>query len=196
MKALSGEPIMSNIKHNLIRIGDLENYEGPLLVLFKHITNNRLYIMDWVDRDHTTNRWLIYQCYPSLLKKYLVGTISHFQLFSSANFYFSVDIDINLNWTNLQKLSKENIPADYFPSEDSFFDETDCPEYKKLQHFIQNEFFSKENYIRFELWNTAKLLVSYNLSPDLTTYLTKVELHKGGINTRKYKIYKEQIFVN
>jgi len=45
----------------LIRIGDIVNFEGPLMTLYQDQKYFDLYIFDWVDRDDTTNRWLAYQ---------------------------------------------------------------------------------------------------------------------------------------
>jgi hypothetical protein len=44
---------------NFVRIGDLSYFEGPLLSLFEELNSGHLYLLDWVDRDEKSNRWLI-----------------------------------------------------------------------------------------------------------------------------------------
>ena len=74
--------------NSLIRIGDLMNFEGPLLSLFEDVKNGHLYIFDWVDRLDKTNRWLIYQTYPKKIldfiqKKLLILRYSRIRLDAS-----------------------------------------------------------------------------------------------------------------
>jgi hypothetical protein len=61
----------SSFSNSLVRIGDLVNFEGPLLTLFEDVKNGHLYLFDWVDRFDAVNRWLIYQVYPKLLLAFI-----------------------------------------------------------------------------------------------------------------------------
>lgn len=66
---------------NWLRIGDLSNFEGPLLTLFQDLETNHLFLYDWADRDKTHNRWIIYTVFAEKLNQFLNKEISHFDLF-------------------------------------------------------------------------------------------------------------------
>jgi hypothetical protein len=36
---------------NLVRVGDISYFEGPILSLFTELHSGHLYLFDWVDRD-------------------------------------------------------------------------------------------------------------------------------------------------
>lgn len=137
------ETLKSNIldefklKNSLNRIVDVVNFEGPLLTLYKDINNRYLYLLDWVDRDSAFNRWLIYRCNSITLDKFIQGKISHQELFlSDENYCYVVDIDKNYIWNNSQEINKRNLPPNYIPVEDAFFEEADCPNFSKLKRFL------------------------------------------------------------
>src|SRR5690348_4423157 len=71
------------LKDRLERVGDLVNFEGPLLSLFKYKDN--LYLFDWVDSGQKYNRWFIYQVSAYLLEQFLFRQISYKKLFESTN---------------------------------------------------------------------------------------------------------------
>lgn len=138
METLKGK-ILDNLRlQNLyVRIVDVVNFEGPLLTLFENIKNKHLYLFDWVDRDSQCNRWLVYRCNPTSLDKFINEKISHFELFHSDEPYcFVVDIDKNLNWNNLQQIEKNNLPVNYLPSKEDFFEKYDCPNFIKLEKYV------------------------------------------------------------
>ena len=79
---------------NLVRVGDLSYFEGPLLSLFEELNSGHFYLFDWVDRDMKTNRWIIYRVSPKYLLNYLSGKISHLDIFNNRpnNSVFFMDI--------------------------------------------------------------------------------------------------------
>lgn len=128
-----------NLPNSLIRIVDIINFEGPLLTLYENINNRHLYLVDWVDRDSTSNRWLIYRCNPKMLSKFIDEEISHRELFISDETYcYVIDIDNNFKWNDPRKIIKSQLPEGYIPSKDTYFEECDCPNYDKLSSFINN----------------------------------------------------------
>ena len=138
METLQGK-LLTNVelKDSLIRIVDVVNFEGPLLTLFQKTANRHLYLADWVEKDATFNRWLVYRCNPIILDKFMKEQISHYDLFMSDELVCcKIDIDKNLNWHNPVELEKSKLPKNYIPSADVFFEEYDCPNFSKLEQFI------------------------------------------------------------
>lgn len=124
---------------NLVRIGDLSYYEGPLLTLFEELNSGHFYIFDWVDRDMQANRWLIYRVKPSYLLRYIQDEISHLELFINrhSNKVYFTDIDYhNRPFSHYDAFDLECIPHEYFPNTDSFFDTSDCTAFDKIKSAI------------------------------------------------------------
>lgn len=128
----------SNLKNSLNRIEDIVYYEGPLLTLYENIENGQLYLVDWVDRDKTSNRWLVYRIHASNLLDFLKGKISHLELFerSKYNAKYVVNIPHNgrLNSSNFEEFL--TIPDEYLPNPESYFDCRECPSLKRLQNYL------------------------------------------------------------
>ena len=71
MEILKGEIFAhEELQNLLIRVVDLVNIDGPLLTLYLH-ADKHLYLLDWVDRDISANRWLIYRTNPLLLNQFV-----------------------------------------------------------------------------------------------------------------------------
>ena len=140
METLKGDTFAHHELQNLlIRVVDLVNIDGPLLTLYLH-ANKHLYLFDWVDRDISANRWLIYQTNPSLLDQFIKCDISHHDLLMGGEpFVFKVDIDKNLNWNSCQIIEKRDLPTDYLPLKDTLFEKEYCSNYQKLWVFVQSE---------------------------------------------------------
>jgi hypothetical protein len=137
MENLKGKIIEHEAFQNLlIRIVDVVNMDGPLLTLYLH-TNRQLYLFDWVDRDATANRWLIYRTSKTLLNQFLNKDISHYQLLMSDESYvYAIDLNSKLEWHNCQQVAKKALPNSYFPLKDVFFEKIDCPNYPRLSSFL------------------------------------------------------------
>ena len=124
---------------SFIRIGDIENFEGPLLTLFEN-TNKRLFLFDWIDNDDTFNRWLVYTPKAENILKYINKQLSHYELIMSvSNDFIIVEIDKNLQIHSAKKVSKNNLPSTYLPDKDAVFDSTDCPHFEKTKVFLEFE---------------------------------------------------------
>ncbi len=207
METLNGE-ILPNfqLQNSLVRIVDIVNFDGPLLALFQNINNRHLYLLDWVDKDAIFNRWLAYRCNPMVLDKFIREQISHFDLFmSDESFCYKIDIDKNLNWYYPQKIEKINLPSSYIPISDTFFENCDCPNFTKLEHFITHAKESKkqenlviipDNYIsqpkRFENKNINKLK-EYNRTEIISNQIKRIQISQevskySNINSSKLAI--------
>lgn len=138
MEILNGKDIEKiNFQNSLIRIADVQNFEGPLLTLFENMLDKHLYLFDWVDRDSQYNRWMVYRCKPNILQKFIYSEISHYDLLMSDEAYCNtIDVDKNLNWNNIIIVKKANLPESYFPKKEVFFEKSDCPNFQKIEDFI------------------------------------------------------------
>lgn len=141
METLRGKKIeLQYLQNSLIKIIDVVNFDGPLLTLFENYKNNHFFLFDWSDSDEQFNRWLVYRCNPSILKKFINEDISQYDLiFSDESTCYSIDIDGELNWYNGLLLSKKDIPEVYLPQKDIFFEEADCPNFEKLKEFVNSK---------------------------------------------------------
>lgn len=139
MEILVGKTFDGNeLKNRLVQIVDLINYEGPLLSLFLNLKDYQPYLFLWSGNDKKVNRWLVYRSTTAQLSKYINKQITHLDLLlSDESFCYSIDIDNDLNWLNCIQLEKNTLPKSFLPSNDSFFDKTDCPDYAKLTEFIK-----------------------------------------------------------
>lgn len=137
MEILKGKIVAHQEFQNLlIRVADVVNIEGPLLILFLH-TNQQLYLLDWVDRDAEMNRWLVYRTNRVLLNRFTKKEISHYELLlSDESYVYKIDIDNNLEWHDCLQVAKKSLPDSYLPFKDVFFENSDCPNYPRLIAFI------------------------------------------------------------
>ena len=66
--------------------------------------------------------------------------------------FISADIDNRLNYQNVQVLEKVMLPTNYIASQESYFDQDDCPQYLKIEAYIkrflllQNRYLNKISY--------------------------------------------------
>ena len=114
---------------NWLRIGDLSNFEGPILTLFQDLESNHLFLYDWVDRDKTHNRWMIYTVYADKLNQFLNKEISHFDLFQerpTEAIYVSDMDNRGMNFSQYPILELVEVPEEYVPSKENYFEEGDC----------------------------------------------------------------------
>lgn len=139
METLDSAKLLAFPWPNLVRIGDLVNFEGPMLTLFFDREREVLFLYDWVDSDHQYNRWLIFQGEPRKILEFVNQRISHYELFATPvePYYYSVDIDGNLNFTNYRKIMANQVPQAYYPDRQVFFDPSDCPNLGKIREFLE-----------------------------------------------------------
>jgi hypothetical protein len=141
METLSNKDVNLELSNSLIRVGDLANFEGPLLTLFEDTRNGHLYLFDWVDRDSVSNRWLVYRVSPSALLEFLDKKISHLNLFKSNpdnQFYFT-DIENKNRIIDCLLFKLISVPSKYAPPHDNIFDEVDCPHLGKIRAIANRE---------------------------------------------------------
>lgn len=132
---------------SMVRIGDLVNFEGPLLTLFEDCRNGNLYVFDWVDRDSDKNRWVVYHVTPIFLYEFIAGKISHRELFLSAvSGFYSLEINRKLQFENFRRLQLQDLPDDYLPKSEAFFEANDCPHLLRIEAKVK-DIISRQNFI-------------------------------------------------
>jgi len=131
---------------DLIRVGDLVYFEGPLLTLFEDSKSDDLYLYDWADRNGEYNRWLIYLATPELLWKFIQQNISYQNfLYTAINKgFYIVDVNRNLEHHHTKFVEYKDLPAAYQPNEKSYFDEADTAHFNKIKNFI-NKYLQKNS---------------------------------------------------
>lgn len=127
----------AELKNRLERIGDLINFEGPLLSLFKDNKTDKIYLFDWIDDDELFNRWLIYNVDLDVMSRFIKKEISYNQMFDSVTVFYVTDIERGkIPPFDINKLEK--IPPEYFPSDFTFFDEEDAKNLPKIKSVLED----------------------------------------------------------
>jgi hypothetical protein len=134
MENISGKNISKLLfKSDLIKIGDLQFYEGSLMTLFENTKKLQLYLFDWVDGDTQFNRWLVYLVSPEDIISYLDLQITHLNLIKTSAEIYVLDIDKHYNYHNVKALDFNQIIDDYLPQEESLFDVSDCRDVERIE---------------------------------------------------------------
>jgi len=120
-------------------IGDLEWFEGPLLSLFLENTSNSPYILHWVDIQNDTHRWLLYPVSPRALQLYLNGKITNEDLIwlQPAGMLRLVDMNADMHVQEVKYCSAADLPVDYLPTAESYFDVDICPNLPKIKRVLE-----------------------------------------------------------
>lgn len=182
---------------NWLRIGDLSNFEGPILTLFQDLESNHLFLYDWVDRDKTHNRWMIYTVAPEKLLRFLNKEISHFDLFQQrpTEAVYVADMDNRgMNFSQYPILELKEVPEEYVPSTENYFEEGDCVGEERIRLVVLREINVQQNKALFrgqggalkasmdpenESAEYAFFVVSEHTRGKLSTYML-------AVNDRKY----------
>lgn len=121
MKTINGFNIKFDFS-KLIKVADLIYFDGPLLSHYMSEKGEN-YLFHWVDSDDEYNRWIVLRTDIVSIQQYLEKKINLRKLTIEANdgFVYSVDIDDDLNYTNIKAVPIEALPDDYIPTEKSFY---------------------------------------------------------------------------
>ena len=129
MEELIGETL-NELPFTLIKRGDLYYYEGPILSHFSD-ENEQDYFMNWADMDNLYGRWLLTEVSKENVGKYLSRNISLYELIISndAGKVYFIDIDNDIEYRHIWRVAVENIPNDYLPAKDSYFERLYADDY-------------------------------------------------------------------
>ncbi|MCA8310643.1 hypothetical protein LGM90_19225 [Burkholderia sp. AU28942] len=98
---------------------DVLEYEIPILSLYRH--GRKLLLCLWVEREHSTDRYLLFTVSDSILKEFLASEISLREVLQDAARIIVFEQG-DRGRRNLRFVEFENLFDDYIPSEDSYFD--------------------------------------------------------------------------
>lgn len=123
MKNIQGL-IIQHLGFDPQKMGDFIYYEGPLL---SHFVDRQKpedhYLYRWVDNNDDAHRWLIAKCTEKELLGFLNGAMSLKQLLQINPFVTLLDLDDDLNKLQVLITPIQNLPNNYFPTDNSFFKE-------------------------------------------------------------------------
>ena len=123
MKTIKGICIKKRNFDKFKKVADLIYFDGPLL---SHYVTNKgdNYLFYWIDQDDTNNRWMFIRTDYDNIQKYTNKKQTLRNVLSSPldDIVYTVDIDEEGNHHNFQAHSIEDLPEDYLPTEDSYYD--------------------------------------------------------------------------
>lgn len=106
----------------LTKIGDLIEFEGPVLSHFKNEYGLDI-LFYWVDNTSDCNTWLVFIIPSDTLDAYcrsLVSLKTVVESITDDQFYL-VDINERVEYTKITKLAFNEINPDYLPEEKSYY---------------------------------------------------------------------------
>ncbi len=106
------------------KVADLIFFDGPLLSLYRNNEGENL-LHYWCESNEDTNRWLIFKSLDAQLEKYLRQQTPLRDLIvgPKEGFLYSVDFNSQLEQKSVLIVSPTQLPPEYLPSEDSFYDD-------------------------------------------------------------------------
>ena len=123
MKTIKGICIKNRNFDKFKKVADLIYFDGPLL---SHYVTNKgdNYLFYWIDQDDTNNRWMFIRTDYDNIQKYTNKKQTLRNVLSSPldDIVYTVDIDEEGNHHNFQAHSIEDLPEDYLPTEDSYYE--------------------------------------------------------------------------
>lgn len=106
----------------------IEYFEGPLIAILKGADNDTPYMTIWRDRDSVGDRWLTFEVTGELIAAYMEKAMSLLVLMQNAvggRLYLQEWNAAREETTYL--LEFVNLPPEYVPEADSYYDEDLAP---------------------------------------------------------------------
>ena len=104
------------------KIADLIYFEGPLL---SHYVSSKGddYLFYWVDRDESSNRWLVMRVSLANLQKYIGKEMTLRELIEHPNdgYLYSIDVNNDIHYHNVKLVQPSALPEEYLPEADSYY---------------------------------------------------------------------------
>lgn len=124
MIELKGADIGSVDFERLSKIADLIYFDGPLLSLFRDAEAEN-WLNHWCDTDDEVNRWLLFKVGDRELERFLRREVSLHDLLSQpkGGFLYALDLDRQLKQRKALIVSARQLPADYIPDANSFYED-------------------------------------------------------------------------
>lgn len=107
----------------LTKVSDLIYFDGPFLSHYVHKSGDN-YLSYWVDCDGEFQRWLVFRVGITSLQKYVDKKMSLLDVIRQLDdgFVYLVDVDVDGQTTKPKILFLDQLPDDYLPEADSYYD--------------------------------------------------------------------------
>lgn len=107
----------------LTKVSDLIYFDGPFLSHYVHKSGDN-YLSYWVDCDDEFQRWLVFRVGITSLQKYVDKKMSLLDVIRQLDdgFVYLVDVDVDGQTTTPEILFLNQLPDDYLPEVDSYYD--------------------------------------------------------------------------
>ncbi|MBL7815807.1 MAG: hypothetical protein JNL70_12405 [Saprospiraceae bacterium] len=183
---------ISKLGFKPVLLGDFINHEGPIVSHFTDAENpHEHYVYKWVDCDDVCNRWLVAKTSEETISKFLFQQVSLFQIINQNEFVYLVDLDSDLDEKQILITKTSDLPNDYLPEADSYFDENQYEDYALqlkenilgtpnsivLEHLL-NEVLSLKRQ-QFETNHLLNLLIKQNKAAGSAQVLAEPESNYG-----------------
>ena len=118
---------------------DLEWFDGPWASLFLERKTGQPFYLTWVDRSETFHRWLFFPISPRSLRLFLAGKLSDDDLLwlDPSETVTLLELNGDMVVGEVRELLKIDLPDDFKPSPDGFFEPNLCPDLEKINQFLQ-----------------------------------------------------------
>lgn len=125
MNKITGKKVDQLPYYGLHKVADLTYFDGPLLSLFRD-TENHGYLYYWCDADEVYNRWLVLHITEEQLARYIKQTLplDEILIHPVSGELYVVDIDGQGKHGSVLLTHPEQLPVDYLPQKNTFFDPT------------------------------------------------------------------------
>jgi hypothetical protein len=123
-----------------VKLFDIEDYDGPMLSLFRDDKADSFYLYKWLDVEPNGHKWLIFKTNLDNLYDYIHQNIDEKTLIKKAlgGQYTTVVIQPNLVYAAVKRFTSASLPNSFLPANDYFFTQSDCPDYTKVMAFFDN----------------------------------------------------------
>lgn len=169
---------LSTLDFNPKKLGDLVYAEGPILSHFIG-SDGKHYFFYWVDNDEKKNRWLVFELTSIELYKFFTNKISLRTIVGNRDFVYLLDLDGKLNFKGVFLVDINNMPQDYLPADQSYFDEEN---YENYAHELKNEILHE---FRFNKLLKKSLAVSFSKSSLLSPLIDSISLPSSILFSEK-----------
>ena len=107
----------------LTKVSDLIYFDGPFLSHYIHKSGDN-YLAYWVDCDNEFQRWLVFRVGITSLQKYVDKRMSLLDVIKQLDdgLIYLVDVDVDGKTTTPKILFLNQLPDDYLPEADSYYD--------------------------------------------------------------------------
>lgn len=107
----------------LTKVSDLIYFDGPFLSHYIHKSGDN-YLAYWVDCDNEFQRWLVFRVGITSLQKYVDKRMSLLDVIKQLDdgLVYLVDVDVDGKTTTPKILFLNQLPDDYLPEADSYYD--------------------------------------------------------------------------